>query len=82
MGMRGIWAAQWERPFPSPQPFLHHEEAGSSLALGFRVAGVLPGSQPPDAEVEAQQITDHHKQDCRAQHAAQNPPATERVRCH
>lgn len=67
---------------PLPQPILHQEEAGSSLALGFRVAGVLPGRQPPDAQVEAQQVTDDHKQDCGAQHAAQNPPATDRVRCH
>lgn len=82
MGMRGIQPARWERPFSCPQPILHQEEAGSSLALGFRAAGVLPGKQSPDAQVEAQQVTDHHKQDCRAQHAAQNPPATERVWCH
>lgn len=59
-------------------PFLHHEDAGSSPALGLQVAAVPLGRQPPDAQVEAHEVTDHHKQDHRAQNVAHNPPATEK----
>lgn len=67
------------RPCPSPQPFLHHEDAGSSPALGLQVAAVPLGREPPDAQVEAHEVTDHHKQDHRAQNVARNPPATEKM---
>lgn len=61
-------------------PFLHHEDASSSPALGLQVAAILLGRQPPDAQVEAYEVTDHHKQNHRAQNVAHNPPATEKKR--